>query len=89
MGKYGSYYVCSLNFSSTNTFFCIYTTGVFPPSDNYDQLWPAKGSPGGSVVKNPPAKAGDTGLLTGSGRSPGEGNGNLLHYPCLWNPGEF
>ena len=33
------------------------------------------GFPGGSVVKNPPAKAGDIGWIPGSGRSPGEGNG--------------
>ena len=39
------------------------------------------GSPGGSVVKNPPANAGDTrgsGLIPESGRSPGGGNGNPL-----------
>ena len=35
----------------------------------------------GSVVKNLPANAGDTGLIPGSGRSPGEGNGNPLQYP--------
>jgi len=34
------------------------------------------GFPDGSAVKTPPAKAGDTGLIPGSGRSPGEGNGN-------------
>ena len=34
--------------------------------------------PGGSVVKNPPAKAGEVGSVPGSGRFPGEGNGN----PC-------
>ena len=32
----------------------------------------------GSVVKNPPAKAGDMGSIPGSGKSPGEGNGNPL-----------
>ena len=37
----------------------------------------------GTVVKNPPASAGDTGSITGSGRSPGEGNGNPLQYACL------
>ena len=42
--------------------------------------------PGGSAVKNLPAKAGDTGLTLVSGRSPGAGNGNLLHYSCLENP---
>ena len=41
------------------------------------------------VVKNPPANAGDirdAGLIPGSGRSPGEGIGNLLQYSCLGNP---
>ena len=33
---------------------------------------------GGSLVKNPPAHAGDVGSIPGLGRSPGEGNGNLL-----------
>ena len=45
--------------------------------------------PGGTVVKNIPATAGDTGdsdLIPGSGRSPGEGDGNLLPYSCLENP---
>ena len=44
------------------------------------------GLPGGSIVKNPPANAGharDTGLIPGSGRSPGGGNGNPLQYPWL------
>ena len=45
--------------------------------------------PGGSVVKDPPANAGeskDLGSLPGSGRSPGGGNGNPLQYSCLENP---
>ena len=37
------------------------------------------------MVKNPPANAGDSGLIPGSGRSPGEGNGNPLQYFCLGN----
>ena len=40
------------------------------------------------MVKNPPAKAGDTrdvGSIPRSGRSPGEGNGNLLQHSCLEN----
>ena len=45
-----------------------------------------KGLPTVSVVKNLPAKAGDVGLILGSGRSPGEGNGNPLQYSCLENP---
>ena len=44
------------------------------------------GFPGGSVVKNPPANAGDVGLIPGLGRYPGEGNGNELQYSCLGNP---
>ena len=39
-----------------------------------------------SAVKNPPANAGDMGLISGWGRSPGEGNGNPLQYSCLGNP---
>ena len=41
------------------------------------------------VIKNPPANAGDIrgpGSVPGSGRSPGEGNGNPLQYACLENP---
>ena len=41
--------------------------------------------PGGSVVKNLAAQAGDTGLIPGSERSPGEGNGNSLQDSCLEN----
>ena len=44
------------------------------------------GFPGGSVVENPPANAGDVGSFPGSGRSPREGNGNPLQYSCLENP---
>ena len=44
------------------------------------------GFPGDSVVKNPPANAGDTGSTSGLGRSPGKGNGNPLQYSCLGNP---
>ena len=36
--------------------------------------------PGGSVVKNLPANAGNVNPIPGSGRSPGEGNGKLLNY---------
>ena len=41
------------------------------------------GFPGGSVVKNPPANAGDVGSISGLGRSPGGENGNPLQYSCL------
>ena len=41
--------------------------------------------PGGSVVKKSAHNSGDLGLIPGLGRSPGEGNGNLLQYSCLEN----
>ena len=44
------------------------------------------GFPGGSVIKNLLANAGDAGLIPGSGRCPGEGNSNPLQYSCLENP---
>ena len=47
------------------------------------------GFPGGAVVKNLPANAGgarDVGLTAGSGRSPGEGNGNPLQDSCREKP---
>ena len=58
--------------------------------DAYKHLLRAHYGPGASerglVVKNPPANAGDTGLILGLERSPGEGNGNLLQYSYLGNP---
>ena len=45
--------------------------------------------PGNSVVKNPPTNAGDAGSVNsipGLGRSPGDGNGYALQYPCPENP---
>ena len=53
---------------------------------------PAGGFPGGSVVKNPLANAGDSrdsgdvGLIPGLGRSPGGGHGNPLQYSYPENP---
>ena len=44
------------------------------------------GFPGGSEVKASASNAGDLGSIPGSGRSPGEGNGNPLQYSCLENP---
>ena len=38
------------------------------------------------MVKSLPANAGDVGLISRSGRSPGGGNGNPLQYSCLENP---
>ena len=56
------------------------------------RLWDLEygtGFPGGTVVKNLPANvgnAGDLGLISGLGRSPGEGNDNPLQYSCQGNP---
>ena len=47
------------------------------------------GFPGGSALKNLPTNAEDAGdvcSIPGSGRYPGEGNGNSLQYACLENP---
>ena len=44
------------------------------------------GFPGGSVVKNLPASAANTGSISGLGKSPGEGNGKPFQYTCLENP---
>ena len=44
------------------------------------------GFPGGSEVKVSVCNTGDPGLIPGSGRSPGEGNGNPLQDSCLENP---
>ena len=50
---------------------------------------PTLGFPGGTAVKNLPASTGETedaSLIPGSGRSPGEGNGNPFQHSCLENP---
>ena len=44
-----------------------------------------RGFPGGSVVKNPPANAGDADLIPGLGRSPRGGSSSPLQYSCLGN----
>ena len=52
-------------------------------------MWVGEDFPNGSVGKESAFKAGDTGdagSIPGSGRSPGEGNGNPLQYSCLKNP---
>ena len=45
-----------------------------------------KGFPGGAEVKASACNVGDLGSIPGSGRSPGEENGNPLQYSCLENP---
>ena len=50
---------------------------------NYIHVGIFVGFPGDLVVNNPPANAGDAGLIPGWRRSPGERNGNPLQYSCL------
>ena len=45
-----------------------------------------RGFPLSSVCKESACSTGDLGLIPGSGRSPGEGNGNPLQYSCLEDP---
>ena len=63
---------------------------VFLPGKSHGQRslagYSSWGFPGGSVVKNPLVNTGDMGLIPGSGRSPGEGNGNPFQYFCWDNP---
>ena len=47
---------------------------------------PTSDFPSGSDGKVPAYNAGDLGSIPGSGRSPGDGNGNPLQYSCLENP---
>ena len=65
----------------TNTFRVIeHDDGNFPCLHTW-----GLGFPGGSVVKNLPANAGNAGSIPELGRFPGEGNGNTCQYPCLEN----
>ena len=50
-------------------------------------IYQEMGLPGGSVVRNSPANAGYTGSIPGSGRFPGEGNGNSLSILAWEIPG--
>ena len=52
----------------------------------WDHVFLVGGFPGGSVVKNLPANAGDMSSSPGSQKSPGEGNGKPLQDSCLGNP---
>ena len=49
-------------------------------------VMPSNHLPGGSDGKEAAGSAGDPSSIPGSGRSPGEGYGNPLQYPCLENP---
>ena len=57
--------------------FWLFSKALFTHSFN------CEGFPAGSAVKKSACNAGDLGLIPGSGRSPGEGNGYTLQYSCL------
>ena len=63
-----------------------WSLGVGPSLEIGSLQMDLTGFPGGPVVKNPPANAGDTGSIPGSGRSPGEGHGNPVQCSCLEAP---
>ena len=54
--------------------------------NNNSVLWWRMDFPNGSDSKVSACTAGDPGSIPGLGKSPGEGNGNPLQYPCLKNP---
>ena len=54
--------------------------------NSYTEPVATTGFPSSSVKKNLPADGGDSSLIPGSGRFPGEGNDNSLQYFCLGNP---
>ena len=54
----------------------------------YSPILTSRGFPGGSEVKASAWNVGDPASIPGSGRSPGDGNGNPLQYSCLENPTE-
>ena len=67
--------------SSTIAYVCMHAQSLNPKPYS-------AGFPGGSEVKASACNVGDPGLIPGSGRSPGKGNGNPLQYSCLENPME-
>ena len=75
-------------------FYIIHYYGLYDIEAILNTLWspgivriqPIFYFPDGSDGKAPVYNAGDPGSIPGSGRSPGEGNGNPLQYSCLENP---
>ena len=64
-----------------------YWSGLpFPsPGDLPDPGTEPQSSLVAQLLKNPPTNAGDTGSIPGSGKSPGDGNGNPFQYSCMEN----
>ena len=64
----------------------IWLYSKFLSNKMFEQDHLIKGFPRSSVSKESACSAGDPSLISGLGRSPGEGNGNPLQYSCLENP---
>ena len=79
--RFGCVFVCPwANFRNFQClFFLISKVEIITPSS-------LEGFPGGSEVKASACSVGDLDSIPGSGRSPGEGNGNPLQNSCLENP---
>ena len=60
--------------------------GAVPSREYWSSRAMRVGLPRCLLVKNPPASAGDTGSIPGSGRSPGGGSDNPLQCSCLESP---
>ena len=63
----------------------MYLMSLADPWEIYGILRASSKFPVAQMVESP-CNAGDPGSIPGFGRSPGEGNGTLLQYPCLKNP---
>ena len=73
-------------YSSRRTYGCVHITQLLHHRWRFSKCLSLRlGFPGGSVVKNSPVNAGDTGSIPRLGRSPEGGNGNLHQYFCLEN----
>ena len=80
------YRLALLSITSYITDCCFYTCFWTSWDWNKDTLLLCCGFPGGSVVENTPANAGDAGSIPGLGRSPGGWKGNPLQHSGLKNP---
>ena len=95
--KYCLHWACSLWVTQRQAFWEWFTRELPDRSNNdkplsmglwknFNSILTSPGFPGGSEVKASACNAGNPGSIPGSGRSPGEGNGNPLQYSCLENP---
>ena len=64
----------------------VFSLDIYMISSSFYHPHYNQGFPGDSDGKESVCNAGDLGLILGSGRSPGEGNDNLIQYSCLENP---